>query len=295
MDAHIYPRCLNHQLEEFELLSSIYCAPGELQLLDAGVVADFSELLKQEPIVSVERLSSHLEYIIKLSLSGRRSVDVRIELPHLYPLLELAKISVHTTLLDKAKQQHLKQQTEEFLEQQRDTEQPYIYQLLSWLQEQIEALMQRALSSAESSLVEEQQQQQQLGKTCALERHWIYLHHLKSSDKRQEIVRLARHLHLSGFSRPGKPAIICVEGAPEQLHEYYRSIKGLHFQKISLVRIEQQQRKRRFDGFQEQLFNDSEQPSQDNIMSMSQFIKFLESHNSGYMKALLFSLAKQNC
>ncbi|XP_064537787.1 RWD domain-containing protein 2B [Drosophila montana] len=279
MDQQAYRRCIGQQLEELELLSSIYCAAGELQLLDAGVVADFNEFLQTE---SQTPLRSNLEYIIRLSLPAKECVDVRIELPHLYPLLELARISVHTTLLDKIKEQHLKLEIANYLVDQREAEEPYIYQLLSWLQDQIETLILRPASELEREPAEEQP------RTAQLERLWIYSHHIKSSMKRQELIRQARQLELSGFSRPGKPGIICIEGEPEQVQEYWRSIKALRWQKISLVRTETC-RKRRFENFTEQLFNAAD--GEEGVINMGQFIKFLEDHGTGYMKSELFGLA----
>ncbi|EDV98108.1 RWD domain-containing protein 2B [Drosophila grimshawi] len=277
MDLQAYCRCLRQQLEELELLESIYYGPRELQLLDASVVADFNEFVRSE---SQTPLRSHLEYIIKLSLPCKSSVDVRVELPHLYPLLELARISVHSALLDKANTEHLKQQIENYLAKQRsDPGEPYIYQLLIWLQEQIETLLLRPAS--ELPAVPEEQP-----KVVQLERLWIYSHHIKSSSKRQELIRQARQLQLSGFSRPGKPGIICVEGEQEQVQEYWRSIRALRWQKISLVRTELC-RKRRFEQFTEQLFNDGTDGDEGPI-NMAQFIKFLEAHGTGYMKSEFF-------
>ncbi|XP_017866491.1 PREDICTED: RWD domain-containing protein 2A [Drosophila arizonae] len=283
MDLQVYRCCIGLQLEELDLLSSIYCAAGELQLLDAGVVADFSEFLQSESEAS---LRSHLEYIIRLTVAAKQCVDVRIELPHLYPQLELARISVHTPLLDKIKEQHLKLQIDNYLLEQRQAEEPYIFQLLSWLQDQIEALMSCTSSDLECPPSEEPKEP----KGMQLERLWIYSHHIKSSAKRQELVRQARQLQLTGFSRPGKPGIICVEGEPENVQEYWRSIKALRWQKISLVRTEPCH-KRRFEHFTEQLFNSSAAGGEEGVINMGQFIRFLEDHGTGYMKSELFGLA----
>lgn len=297
-ELETYRRCIGQQLEELELLSSIYCAPGELQLLDAGVVADFNEFLGESqydvPSADAATLRSNLEYIIKLNLPAKRTVDVRIELPHLYPQLELARISVNTTLLGKVKEEHLKMQIKNYLlEECSGSEEPYVYQVLSWLQEQIEKLLLRPASEFENStVVVEEQQPSSRATTQELERIWIYSHHIKSSAKRQELIRQARQLQLSGFSRPGKPGIICVEGGPEQVQEYWRSIKGLRWQKITLVRTEQRQRRRYFENFSEQLFNagNADDADEEGVMNMGQFIKFLETHGAGYMKSELFGL-----
>ncbi|BFG05198.1 RWD domain-containing protein 2A [Drosophila madeirensis] len=282
-ELQTYRRCIGQQLEELEMLSSIYCGTGELQMLDAGVVADFNEFLETDTPPS--SLRSHLEYMVKLSIPANQRLDVRVELPHLYPLLEQARVSVHSPLLGKAKGQHLKDELEQYLSERREEDpEPYIFQLLSWLQEQIEALIQRPASEFELPHLEAPEQPQP---AAHLERLWIYSHHIKSSAKRQELIRQARQLELTGFSRPGKPGIICVEGQTEQVQEFWRTIKSLRWQKISVVRTEPRQRRRVFETFSEQLFNEEDE----GIMNMGQFIKFLEAHGVGYMKSELFGLA----
>jgi len=89
--------------------------------------------------------------MVKLSLPAKQSVEVRVELPHLYPLLEQARVSVHTPLLGKAKEQRLKMDLVQFQSERREEDpEPYIYQLLSWLQEHIEDLMKRPASEFQS-------------------------------------------------------------------------------------------------------------------------------------------------
>ncbi|KAI8036384.1 RWD domain-containing protein 2A [Drosophila gunungcola] len=288
-ELQTYRRCIGQQLEELELLSSIYCAAGELQLLDAGVVADFNEFLEEDmDKPTAASLLSHLEYVVKLSLPAKQSVEVRVELPHLYPILEQPLVSVHTPLLGKSKEQRLKIDMEQFQSQRRQEDaEPYIFQLLSWLQEYIEELIKRpAAEFVETSAVPDQPPDQPQPAASQLERIWIYSHHIKSTAKRQELIRQARQLQLTGFSRPGKPGIICVEGEAENVQTFWRTIRALRWQKISLVRTEPRQRRRGFEDFSEQLFN-----AEEGVMNMGQFIRFLEEHGFGYMKSELFGLA----
>jgi len=248
-------------------------------------VADFNEFL--EEFKPAANLRSHLEYMVKLSLPAKQSVEVRVELPHLYPLLEQARVSVHTPLLGKAKEQRLKMDLEQFQSERREEDpEPYIYQLLSWLQEHIEDLMKRPASEFQSEQPAQEPQDLPPPAASHLERMWIYSHHIKSTAKRQELIRQARQLQLTGFSRPGKPGIICVEGDSENVQEFWRTIKALRWQKISVVRTEPRQRKRGFEDFSEQLFN-----AEEGVMNMGQFIRFLEAHGFGYMKSELFGLA----
>ena len=55
-----------------------------------------------------------------------------------------------------------------------------------------------------------------------LTRLWIYSHHIYNKDKRKCILEWARELNLSGFSMPGKPGVVCVEGPQELCEDYWQ-------------------------------------------------------------------------
>ncbi len=52
-------------------------------------------------------------------------------------------------------------------------------------------------------------------------RIWIYSHHIYNKIKRKNILEWARELNLSGFSMPGKPGIVCVEGLQSACNEFW--------------------------------------------------------------------------
>lgn len=292
----MYKECITKQLEEVDMLSSIYCSPGEMHIFDPGVISDFNEFLQNPTNENVMLyLKAHLDYSIKLQC-GRQNdkIEIRIELPHMYPLLENAIVIVHTPLLTKNKEIYLKKELELYIESMDKTE-TYIYQVLSWLQDYIDDLIQKKASEFEviSTTTTTTNHEEEM---LDFERLWIYSHHIKSKTKRQEIVKEARNLELSGFSRPGKPGIICVEGTKENTQEFWRTIRAYGWQKISLCKIESARKPRdkldklrRFEGFKEQLFCDDIE-SNDGVMNMALFLKYLENHNSGYMKKELFGL-----
>ncbi|XP_065370402.1 RWD domain-containing protein 2A [Calliphora vicina] len=293
----LYKVCISKQLEEVDMLSSIYCTPGEMHIFDPGVISDFNEFLLQPSNETLEfLLKSQLDYNIKLELQtsrGKTKLDVRIELPHLYPTLENAIVIVHTPLLSKNKESYLKKEIENFINTM-DKSESYIFQVLSWIQEEIEMLIQRDASEFETN--DTNVESNAVNELVDFERLWIYSHHLKSKTKRQEIVKQSRNLDLSGFSRPGKPGIICVEGLKECTQEFWRIIKGMHWQKIFVCKVEASRKSRermddlrRFNGFKEQLFCD-DMENEEGVMNMGLFLKYLELHNSGYMKMELFGL-----
>ncbi|PKC07103.1 DUF1115-domain-containing protein [Rhizophagus irregularis] len=71
-----------------------------------------------------------------------------------------------------------------------------------------------------------------------LSRILIWTHHLLSLEKRKNICQWAEELGLWGFSKPGYPGIIIVEGLNDRVHEYISRLKSLRWQAIT-VRSEQ--------------------------------------------------------
>ncbi|PIO25924.1 hypothetical protein AB205_0102850, partial [Aquarana catesbeiana] len=52
-------------------------------------------------------------------------------------------------------------------------------------------------------------------------RLWIYSHHIYNKQKRKYIMEWSEELGLSGFSMPGKPGVVCVEGPQESCEEFW--------------------------------------------------------------------------
>lgn len=280
----LFQSCITKQLEEIDLLSSIYCNPGEMKIYDPGVISDFNEYLKY-PTTSLMR--STLDFSIAVSTNRGDKIDIRVELPHLYPAIENAIITIRSALFSKSQESFVKSEIENYIDSMDKTE-TYIFQVISWIQEQIDDFLSKQTSDLE---MEKKDNSIEIDD---FERLWIYSHHIKSRIKRQEIVRQSRDLGLSGFLRPGKPGIICVEGLKKNTQEFWRIIKSMQWHKITIRKSEVRQRAgekmeklRRFDGFREELFSDTGDDEGTKI-SMAQFIQFLDKHNSGYIKKELF-------
>lgn len=52
-------------------------------------------------------------------------------------------------------------------------------------------------------------------------RLWIYSHHIYNKSKRKNILEWSKELGLSGFSMPGKPGVVCVEGPQSACEEFW--------------------------------------------------------------------------
>lgn len=102
----------------------------------------------------------------------------------------------------------------EFLHEKINTDMPYVMEFVSWIQEHEELF----LSSSSTTTKSEK-------KSSTFSRLWIYSHHIFSTEKRRNILHWAQQLNLNGFSLPGKPGIICLEGDDDDLDQYWTRLR----------------------------------------------------------------------
>ncbi|KFB50076.1 AGAP011898-PA-like protein [Anopheles sinensis] len=269
---------LQKQLEEFQMLSAIFCTPGELEVDDYGCIENLTSFTNGEKV----NLTTKLDYRLNLPLLAGEKVQILVELPHLYPSLEIPRIVVRSAAIQRDQERMLTERIEQYIsEEVIERDEPYVYQVTCWIQESLEELLRTTTekrdtepngSSKGKSFTEKE--------ATVFERLWIYSHHLKSKNKRQKIIKTARDLDLTGFSRPGKPAIICVEGNQHDTQEFWRIIKALKWQKIQIKLNETSGTDTTNDfgalrhfsaGFHEELFCETDD-DEDLPMSMSLFM-----------------------
>ena len=75
----------------------------------------------------------------------------------------------------------------------------------------------------------------------------LWSHHLLATSKRKDIVSWSRSLRLHGYSRPGYPGAILVEGTEDDVDEFVSRIKELRWQALQ-VRGEEMSEERRLRG-----------------------------------------------
>lgn len=66
----------------------------------------------------------------------------------------------------------------------------------------------------------------------------VWFHHIKSTEKRKHLVSWARELGCSGYSKPGFPGVVVVEGLAPDAREYVARVRALQWQAMQ-VRAEQ--------------------------------------------------------
>ncbi|MFH4978125.1 hypothetical protein AB6A40_004834 [Gnathostoma spinigerum] len=119
----------------------------------------------------------------------------------------------------------------------------------------------------------------------------IYSHHLYSKTKRRNIEKWANLLNLKGFSCPGKPGIIIVEGLEKNCAEFWGTIHSWSWHRIIIKYREECEQNEvsgflRFDGFCELILTSDDGCSGE----MSELKKYLEDHNLAYIFPILFNL-----
>ncbi|ODM99779.1 RWD domain-containing protein 2B [Orchesella cincta] len=232
---------------------------------------------------------------VSLTIRINEDVELDIRLPLGYP--ETERLSAHcristknpacmvdrnviqqweSTINNDLFQQYLSKsanKSEDDRDQNEDSEVPNILGVIQWCNEQFEKQPvpkeQNAFFNSNTS--GNKSQKNSHSTQDELCRIWIFSHHIYNKTKRKFLVNKAEELDLSGFSLPGKPGFVCVEGDPQNCDDYWSQVRQLCWQKISLI--------------ERQLFPPSQmifegKPFEELHCDKSAFIKFLEERNS---------------
>lgn len=271
---------LRKQLEEYELLKSIYSMPGEFHTDSPYLVSDIQEYLSgNRPMINEK-----LDFRIKVQLTDKVKMELSIMLGQLYPTLDPPTFIIRTDTLSKTQETLVKRAIEKFIETEVDKTEPYIYQIISWLQDNLDKIVKQKKEAIDEDLEEMQPEK--------LQRVWVWSHHIYSKIKRQNIIKLCKNGEISGFMWPGKPGVICLEGTADNTEEVIRNIKSWQWQKIKIVKVETRENDvdgkfYRFNGFEEILTGNGDD-GEAVKMDTGRFFKYLDTHNSGYMKMEIF-------
>lgn len=94
---------------------------------------------------------------------------------------------------------------------------------VDWVKDNVQLYINKSLSAAPAPTKEASS----LRSEETFSRLWIYSHHIYNKTKRKNILEWSKELGLSGFSMPGKPGIVCVEGPQSACEEFWSRYLGL--------------------------------------------------------------------
>ncbi|XP_077397187.1 RWD domain-containing protein 2B [Festucalex cinctus] len=281
------------QLAELELLTSMFPTDEELEIVDQLALAELRDYAGAEdsPSASTESPppppapppSSRPQFVIKQRLEDdtgdAEGVDFIISCtyPPEYPSV-VPELTVRCSKVSRPQQTKLHARLNTHL---ADTcmGEVCVLSALEWLRDNLRAFVDKSSSApppkrdAVSPLRRE-----------AFSRLWIYSHHIYNSTKRKNILEWAKELALSGFSMPGKPGIVCVEGAQEACEEFWSRVKALTWKRIMIRHredvclhdapsVQSVDSMRKFSGFEEAAFDP--RGSRGNHMDLGLLYQFL--------------------
>ncbi|XP_004075339.1 RWD domain-containing protein 2B isoform X1 [Oryzias latipes] len=266
------------QVAEIELLTSMFPSQEELELTDQLALAELRSYVESPADCPP---ASRPQFLIKQKLSSAGTEGTEMILscayPSEYPSV-LPDITVRSSGLSRAQQAQLQADLKKHLMENCQGE-VCVLAAVDWVKDSLQSLL-AAISpkkATPSSVAQE-----------AFSRLWIYSHHIYNKSKRKNILEWSKELGLSGFSMPGKPGIVCVEGPQAACEEFWSRVKVLTWKKIMIRHREDitldgqgddgrpaqgMDSLRKFSTFEEAMFDPH--GSRGNHMDLGQLYQFL--------------------
>lgn len=225
--THKFVTCLTQQVTEFELLQSIYPNEGEIVLTDKNILEDMSSFLKEKS----EFIPSPLDFTLNLFID-KLKLEICISLPTEYPEEE-PDIYLRCNQLNRQQESKLNVNLTDYIKQVHIKGEVCLYTIISWIQEYIENLNPDVIQTTCEATTDKS-----IAQDNSFQRIWIYSHHIYNKKKREEIIKKAKDLGITGFSLPGKPGVICIEGDNSSCMQWWKIIKSMAWKKIIIRKTE---------------------------------------------------------
>ncbi|XP_023206643.1 RWD domain-containing protein 2B [Xiphophorus maculatus] len=280
-----YTEWAESQLAEVELLTSMFPGQDELELTDQLALAELRSYVENS--ASGEKPPpSRPQFFIKQRLDSSVTNETEFILtcayPSEYPSV-LPDITVRCSALSRAQQTEIQTDLNKYL-MKNCLGDLCVLAAVDWVKENLEHFIKKSLSTAPAPKLESASQTTQ----DVFSRLWIYSHHIYNKSKRKNILEWSKELGLSGFSMPGKPGVVCVEGPQSACEEFWSRVKVLTWKKIMIRHreditlnrqgddsntVESLDSLRKFTGFEEAMFDPH--GNRGNHMDLGQLYQFL--------------------
>lgn len=303
--------CLETQLTELETLECIL-AEDELEISDRKTTLEIKELCEKfhccqtnkndcsailKNIVCLKCISFDvnlaLSYELKNSQNLSATLSINFLLPHGYPK-ETPKVFAHSGQWSREQQSLFNSRLTEYIDKNMAEEQ-IIYQIIDWIKDSSEEHFMGSIKEQKADIGNlnnseiRSSKDAAAGKDSLFASMWLYMHHIYNKEKRKDIINWSKELELTGFSLPGKPGVVFVEGTKENVDDYFTRLRRLTWKRMSCVQKDTVVTLcRKFNDFQELSFD--AHGSRDYHMDMGKFHCFLKENNLGSMFAVLFGI-----
>ncbi|CAM6108777.1 unnamed protein product [Calypogeia fissa] len=239
-DTEMEHSCLGRQLAEVEVIRAMY--PGEGEFCTTKAEAAAIEFLSSigdhgsTPIPEFLYISFTL-HLLTTQVGGRHA-SVGFHFPRKYPQSEAFKVTLKDCGGNISRSQHemLSLGAQSAADQMVGEE--AVFQVLQRVQE---LALEIGLHSAPAPTLEALSMEPMVCKnphpnSCAssIQRKLIWFHHIKSAQKRKDILDWGSELKLGGFCKPGFPGILVFEGEADDVSEYVKRIQRLRWQALQI-------------------------------------------------------------
>ncbi|XP_007941701.1 RWD domain-containing protein 2B [Orycteropus afer afer] len=281
------------QLSELELLASMFPSENDFIVNDQLALAELKDCIEKK---TMEGRSSKIYFTVNINLDVSKETMVMFSLacilPFKYPAV-LPEITVRSVLLSRSQQTQLNTDLNAYL-QKNCCGDVCVWNATEWVREHASDYVSRDATTSGT-----------IGNTAQsldliLTRLWIYSHHIYNKCKRKNILEWAKELSLSGFSMPGKPGVVCVEGPQSACEEFWSRLRKLNWKRILIRHREdipfdgtndELRRQRKFSIFEEKVFSATR--PRGNHMDFGQLYQFLNAKGCGDVFQMFFGVEGQ--
>ncbi|XP_066936311.1 RWD domain-containing protein 2B-like [Clytia hemisphaerica] len=279
-------RTITDQLQEVEILTAMFPEEGGLVWTDPSILIDAEEYRDSEGCSPncIQCLAFELNLNTEVNNQTNLVFKLSIKLPKDYPLSR-PELSVISDQMSREELINIKKALNEFVLTLPNDEH-ILLEIILWLKDNIGSYYNgdKTSQQAESSKANTE------GNTDILTSMWLYMHHIYSKHKRKDILNWSHDFGLTGFSLPGKPGLVYIEGQSKNVEEFFDRLKSLPWKSIQ-CRSKEDIEKRIFTDFKEMSFDPH--GSRDYHMDFGLFYKFLVDHGLGHMFKEIFGIEGQ--
>jgi hypothetical protein len=224
---------LERAVNEIDALEAIYGNDGgeddagssfsvfSMSELEAARSALEAEAVEEERVIPQLELKVHTS--VETDAGEKINLSLHCRLPPGYPEQAPALVSASLDGLRRSLREDLSSHLN------RKAESMVGFEAVMELVEELREVAPSYLVKEQSLLAErgaKRQDSQDEKKTDMFGRRWIWVHHIKDSDRRKSIVSEARELKLGGYLKSGYPGIIVIEGDASACDEFVSWVKG---------------------------------------------------------------------
>lgn len=278
---------LELQLSEIEMLQSMFPDTREFKLDDQAAVINIKGFLSGQ--IKYDYLYDRIGFTVHLELeNSKTSLELVCNLPHEYPSVPPV-VFTRSPSMDKNSHRKLNEDLTEFINGIERGE-ICMYSIIEWIKENLNQYFDIKDDTSDNSKPRQEED-------TLFTRLWIYSHHIYSKFKRRDIIDWAEELKLTGFSLPGKPGVVCVEGYSRPVDEYWHRLRRLNWKRLAIrekddldIGNDDIAKYRKFSNFEEKVFDVRGGKGREYHMDLGKFYTFLEQHGFSHIFHIYFGV-----